>query len=289
MLSGAQVDGTSLRDANLINAILVGVSFETSNIEGARMDRNAMAGGAQNAEAEKGDKSKDAKGGALPFSGTALAPNVSMAQLLRRRDELQQELRAFVLQGRPDDEAHQAKLSELRAALEDIEAQQRVLRQEVRRGEEYGRSAQAELQGRVDYATRALRTGVEFTNRQLQRAHIWSVVCKVWGLSLLALGGFWLVAVVYYTGGAVGGESGWLAIALVFFGAGFALLILDHFNTRFRQPLIERRDRVDDVIASLNAAQRLSADVETNQRNVTTTFETARDKILGQERNGEQR
>ncbi len=105
---------------------------------------------------------------------------MDMAQLLRRRIELQQELRAFVLQGRPDDEAHQAKLAELRSALEEIEAQQRVLRQEVRRGEEYGRSAQAELQGHVDFATRALRIGAEFTNRQLQRAHIWSVVCKVW-------------------------------------------------------------------------------------------------------------
>lgn len=285
-LSGAQIDGTSLREALLLEAILVGVSFESSNIEGARLDRNALGGGDPEEENESasGKKSKAGAKALQSFSGATLSPNAQMAQLLRRRDELQQDIRTRLMQARSDgaDALHDEKIIELRAMLDITEGERRVLRQEIRRGEEHRRNAQTELQGRVEAASVALRSALDFTNRQIRRAYVWSIISKTFGLGLMACGSGLLLLTVYRLSLEQGGDlSGTSLIASLYFLAGLAVLVLDHFNSRNARSLVERRERIENVIAALNASLQLSVDVEANQASLIATFESARAVLLG--------
>ena len=292
-LSGAQLDGASLREAVLLDTILVGVSFESANIEGARLDRNALGGANPGDEDENGLTTKTANtkvssGGPL-FSGMGLTQNSQMAFLLRHRDELQQKLRSRLLQVRGDaaQVAGDVIVLETRAELDRVEADRRVLRQDIRRTEEHRRTAQGELQIRVEAATAALRSAASFANRQMRRALLWSLIAKTTGFVLIAAGAIWLLIFSYRLNQGIDSHfSIWTGLAITFFIGGLALLILDYVSGRRALPLIRKRDRIDDVIATLVASSHLSADVEANQANILETFEAARKILLAPRTDG---
>ncbi len=289
-LSGAHVDGASLRETILLEAILVGVSFEHSNIEGARLDRNAL-GGALPDEDETttdGKKGNPAEATASGFSGAALTQDQRMADLLRRRDELQQSLRTRLLQikGNAAEIAEDPEIQELRSEFDRVDAERRVLRQETRRQEDYRRHAQGDLQSRVDAAIAALNRSMISTNRQLRFLSIWQATLKITGMSLIAISS--VTHLAYMIRQLVDAIDNSFFVSVVdtsaLFVGGLALLLLDFVTGLRTRPLVERRNRIENVIAALGASMQLSMDSATNQTNLLETFEAAR-KLLLETRN----